>query len=115
MGLFREWMSPGVFSRTPEQRSFILYSEDMDEYFWVVHAKNWEHIHREAMWYAITLEDQEKALEILNGTTMREISLTDNELMEEIRKARPDMDNSNPNTKGYNTLDSALFELASGF
>jgi len=115
MGIFREWIEDAVFSRTDNDRSCLVYSKERDKYFWIVNARNWEEIHREAGWYSLVLNDRESASRLLDGTTMRWISTEDSKVMGVLEKARPDMSNRDPDTKRYNTIDAAIYDLSSIF
>ena len=113
MKSFHEWLGSesGIFSPTSEIRSSVVYSKERDKFFWIVFARNWEQINRKPNWYAITLQDSDEATNLLNGTTRIDFSITNKDIMAKVKKAKPDILNSDPDTKSYSSFDSALLDL----
>lgn len=115
MRTFKEWSGEQVFSTTPETKSHLIYSDERKKYFWIVHARNWEEIHRSAGWWSVVLRDRTEAANLLGGTTRVDFSTKDKAIMERLKKCDPDMENSDPDTRMYVNAEGALANLTSNF
>ncbi len=59
------------------------------------------------------MRNREEASALLNGTAQMSISLRDKGILDRIQKADPDMENRDPDTRCYGSIDSALNALFS--
>lgn len=113
MRTFNEWLGEReVFSMGEDDHSVVLYCEDLDEYFWVVHARDWESIHREPKWWAIRLVNQQEARNFLGENEKREFSLRQKEILDKVQEMEPDMGNRSPLTRSFTSLNEAIRKLA---